>query len=156
MASQNAVVIDMGTPAPAPAVGPAATATTNSKSDTLFGPNIGVLGGGPEWTESQEKSSDVLTPEIVKGWIAKSKEVSVSVFLGAWESSSARARSLPIGVAEMYCAPGVALNSSLSIAGVFAMSLAACLCGTAFEASRTELSFCACSSSLSFLDRHSH
>ena len=95
MASQNAVVIDMGTPAPAPAVGPAATATTNSKSDTLFGPNIGVLGGGPEWTESQEKSSDVLTPEIVKGWIAKSKEVSVSVFLGAWESSSARARSPP-------------------------------------------------------------
>ncbi|PIL23552.1 hypothetical protein GSI_14865 [Ganoderma sinense ZZ0214-1] len=74
--SQNAVVVDMSTPAPAPAAAPAAaTATTSSKSDTLFGPNIGVLGGGPEWTESQEKSSDVLTPEIVKGWIAKSKEV---------------------------------------------------------------------------------
>ncbi|KAM5531539.1 hypothetical protein V8D89_014804 [Ganoderma adspersum] len=78
MASQNAVVIDMATPAPAPAAAPAATATTNSKSDTLFGPNIGVLGGGPEWTESQEKSSDVLTPEIVKGWIAKSKETHYS------------------------------------------------------------------------------
>nr|VWP00911.1 Cellulose-growth-specific protein [Ganoderma boninense] len=77
--SQNAVVIDMGTPAPAPVAAPAAaTATTNSKSDTLFGPNIGVLGGGPEWTESQEKSSDVLTPEIVKGWIAKSKETHYS------------------------------------------------------------------------------
>ena len=84
MASQNPppVVIDMGTPAPpAAAQGPgtaqAAAATPGSKgNDTLFGPNIGVLGGGPEWTESQEKSSDVLTPEIVKGWIAKSKEVS--------------------------------------------------------------------------------
>ena len=37
-----------------------------------------VLGGGPAWTESSEKSSDVLTPDIVKNWIAKSKEVSLS------------------------------------------------------------------------------
>ncbi|KAI1788674.1 hypothetical protein LXA43DRAFT_1024605 [Ganoderma leucocontextum] len=79
MASQNAVVIDMGTPAPAPAATPATTATSTPKgSDTLFGPNIGVLGGGPEWTESQEKTSDVLTPDIVKGWIAKSKETHYS------------------------------------------------------------------------------
>ncbi|EJF57371.1 hypothetical protein DICSQDRAFT_163437 [Dichomitus squalens LYAD-421 SS1] len=81
MASQNPVVIDMGTPAPAQGQGTAqaAAATAGSKgNDTLFGPNIGVLGGGPEWTESQDKSSDVLTPEIVKGWIAKSKETHYS------------------------------------------------------------------------------
>ncbi len=50
--------------------------------DTLFGPNIGVLGGGPEWAESPEKSQDVLTPEVVKGWIAKSKQVSSPVVVG--------------------------------------------------------------------------
>ena len=75
----NAVVIDMGTPA-APGAAAAAPGTTpvpdKKASDTLFGPNIGVLGGGPAWTESGEKSSDVLTPDIVKNWIAKSKEVS--------------------------------------------------------------------------------
>ena len=100
MASQNPppVVIDMGTPAPPAAQGTAqaAAATPGSKgNDTLFGPNIGVLGGGPEWTESQEKSSDVLTPEIVKGWIAKSKEVSDSVLSGLWERSFVGAPNVP-------------------------------------------------------------
>ncbi|KAH9847448.1 hypothetical protein C2E23DRAFT_848506 [Lenzites betulinus] len=77
----NAVVIDMGTPAPAAGTGAGAgtTAPPAAKAnDTLFGPNIGVLGGGPEWTESPEKSQDVLTPEIVKGWIAKSKQTHYS------------------------------------------------------------------------------
>lgn len=48
------------------------------KQDTLFGPNIGIVSGGPDWTErtSDGKLVDELTPEIVKGWIAKSKEVS--------------------------------------------------------------------------------
>ena len=47
------------------------------KHDTLFGPNIGIVSSGPEWTEaSQDKSLvDELTPDIVKGWVAKSKEV---------------------------------------------------------------------------------
>ena len=47
------------------------------KHDTLFGPNIGIVSSGPEWTEtSQDKTLvDELTPEIVKGWVAKSKEV---------------------------------------------------------------------------------
>ena len=47
------------------------------KHDTLFGPNIGLVSSGPEWTEtSQDKTLlDELTPEIVKGWVAKSKEV---------------------------------------------------------------------------------
>ena len=47
------------------------------KHDTLFGPNIGIVCSGPEWTEaSQDKTVvDELTPDIVKGWVAKSKEV---------------------------------------------------------------------------------
>lgn len=47
------------------------------KHDTLFGPNLGIVSSGPEWTErSQDKTVvDELTPEIVKGWVAKSKEV---------------------------------------------------------------------------------
>ena len=47
------------------------------KHDTLFGPNLGIVSCGPEWTEtSQDKTViDELTPEIVKGWVAKSKEV---------------------------------------------------------------------------------
>ena len=78
MAQQNPVVIDMGTPAPALGAAPTPAAPEKKGNDTLFGPNIGVLGGGPAWTESSEKSSDVLTPDIVKNWIAKSKEVSPS------------------------------------------------------------------------------
>lgn len=48
------------------------------KHDTLFGPNIGIVSSGPEWTEiSQDKTVvDELTPEIVKGWVTKSKETS--------------------------------------------------------------------------------
>ena len=51
------------------------------KHDTLFGPNIGIVSSGPEWTEiSQDKTVvDELTPEIVKGWVAKSKEVSLQL-----------------------------------------------------------------------------
>ena len=81
------IVVDMaalaapGGPTQAPS-GTSTTTTAPSKNDTLFGPNIGVLGTGPEWTERPDKSDDVLTPEIVKGWIAKSKEVSVSVPFG--------------------------------------------------------------------------
>ncbi|KAI0739062.1 hypothetical protein C8Q80DRAFT_1203747 [Daedaleopsis nitida] len=73
------VVVDMNAlAAPAStAQAPAALGST-PKNDTLFGPNIGVLGAGPAWTERAEKSEDVLTPEIVKGWIAKSKETHYS------------------------------------------------------------------------------
>lgn len=56
---------------------PKDTTKPPKKHDTLFGPNIGIVSSGPEWTEtSQDKSLvDELTPEIVKGWVAKSKEV---------------------------------------------------------------------------------
>jgi hypothetical protein len=51
------------------------------KQDTLFGPSIGLVDSGPSWTDQlprpSEKSlsQDVLTPELLKGWIEKSKEV---------------------------------------------------------------------------------
>ncbi|KAF9652616.1 hypothetical protein BDM02DRAFT_3088932, partial [Thelephora ganbajun] len=57
---------------------PKDTTKPPKKHDTLFGPNIGIVSSGPEWTEtSQDKTVvDELTPEIVKGWVAKSKETS--------------------------------------------------------------------------------
>ncbi len=51
----------------------------NQKKDTLFGPSIGVSGEGPDWCSTKVKpvkEEDELTSEIVKEWIAKSKEVS--------------------------------------------------------------------------------
>lgn len=53
------------------------------KQDALFGPNIGVVSSGPAWTDNREKKvvADELTPDVVKSWIARSKEV------GFWSSS---------------------------------------------------------------------
>jgi hypothetical protein len=68
-------------------------AAPKKKQDTLFGPNIGIVARGPEWTESREKVIDELTPEIVKGWIAKSKQVSpvsLAAFLRFLSSSLLR------------------------------------------------------------------
>lgn len=48
------------------------------KKDTLFGPSIGVSGGGPDWCSTDGKpvdGVDELTSDIVKTWITKSKEV---------------------------------------------------------------------------------
>ncbi|KAK1231435.1 hypothetical protein PQX77_005444 [Marasmius sp. AFHP31] len=46
--------------------------------ESLFGPNIGVISGGPAWTASTEKKmlKDELTMDVVKSWIEKSKEPS--------------------------------------------------------------------------------
>ena len=55
--------------------------TNNSKDkktqESLFGPNIGVVSGGPAWATATEKKvlTDELTPDIVNGWIEKSKDV---------------------------------------------------------------------------------
>jgi hypothetical protein len=57
-------------------------AVNNSKDkkvqESLFGPNIGVVSSGPAWTAASEKKvlTDELTPDIVNGWIEKSKDVS--------------------------------------------------------------------------------
>ncbi|KIP04716.1 hypothetical protein PHLGIDRAFT_75451 [Phlebiopsis gigantea 11061_1 CR5-6] len=50
------------------------SSSAKKKQDTLFGPNIGIVAKGPEWTESREKVIDELTPEIVRNWISRSKE----------------------------------------------------------------------------------
>jgi len=48
------------------------------KHETLFGPALGPVNNGPAWTNygKIENTKDELTQETVKGWIAKSKEVS--------------------------------------------------------------------------------
>lgn len=68
---QDAVVVNMGDLS----LNPDSNSSSKKKQDTLFGPNIGIVAKGPEWTESHEKAIDELTPDIVRGWIAKSKEV---------------------------------------------------------------------------------
>ena len=75
---QDAVVINMGdlNINPAEAQSPS---SSKKKQDTLFGPNIGIVARGPEWTETKEKAIDELTPDVVRGWIAKSKEVRICV-----------------------------------------------------------------------------
>jgi len=56
--------------------------TDKKKQDTLFGPSIGIVDPGPSWADHTIKQSekppiqDVLTPELVKNWVEKSKEVS--------------------------------------------------------------------------------
>jgi hypothetical protein len=74
-ANQDAVVINMGDLR----TGTNSDSTDkDKKQDSLFGPNIGVMSSGPKWTEGNEKKidDDQLTPDVVKSWIAKSKEVS--------------------------------------------------------------------------------
>ena len=87
---QEAVVITMGdlnlnnTESPA-----TSSSASKKKQDTLFGPNIGIVARGPEWTETREKAIDELTPDVVRGWIAKSKEVRCepsSVYSQRWWS----------------------------------------------------------------------
>lgn len=55
-------------------------ANTKKFGEPLFGPSIGLVSSGPGWTLSAEKKTetDELTPETVKWWIEKSKEVSLS------------------------------------------------------------------------------
>ncbi|KAF8265835.1 hypothetical protein EI94DRAFT_1779191 [Lactarius quietus] len=51
---------------------------TEKRQETLFGPNIGIVGDGPAWAQSDDAKkgtlSDHLTPEIVKRWVETSKE----------------------------------------------------------------------------------
>ncbi|KAJ3918682.1 hypothetical protein F5877DRAFT_42087 [Lentinula edodes] len=60
--------------------GPPAKDNSKEKKgpDTLFGPNIGVISGGPAWTNGTEKKvlKDELTVDVVKSWVEKSKEPS--------------------------------------------------------------------------------
>ncbi|KAF8578966.1 hypothetical protein K439DRAFT_1395053 [Ramaria rubella] len=76
----NDAVINMGDLLP-----PQTDRTQNGdkkKQDTLFGPSIGIVSPGPEWADQKPEQSekaqlqDVLTPELVKSWVEKSKEAS--------------------------------------------------------------------------------
>lgn len=73
---QDAILVNMTNAQDSQTV-PKDGAKPPKKHDTLFGPNIGIVSSGPEWTETSRDKSlvDELTPEIVKGWVAKSKEV---------------------------------------------------------------------------------
>lgn len=74
-------VINMGDLLPPPAAD-RVQPTDKKKQDTLFGPSIGIVNPGPDWAEQKieqgEKAQlqDVLTRELVKSWVEKSKEVS--------------------------------------------------------------------------------
>lgn len=57
----------------------AASASDKAKNETLFGPALGAVQPAPDWTNvkaSTKDLSDELTPEIVRSWIAKSKDPS--------------------------------------------------------------------------------
>lgn len=58
---------------------PGGVASENkSKLETLFGPALGAVQPAPDWTNvktSAKEVADELTPEIVRSWIAKSKDV---------------------------------------------------------------------------------
>lgn len=52
----------------------------SKKDDTLFGPGVGVISSGPNWAESSNQpSKDEISPEVLKSWLAKSKDASYSV-----------------------------------------------------------------------------
>jgi hypothetical protein len=53
------------------------SSTTRKTQEPLFGPNIGLVTSGPAWAVTNEKKiiADDLTPDVVKGWLDKSKQV---------------------------------------------------------------------------------
>lgn len=71
-----------------------ANAVAKKKSDTLFGPDIGIVSGGPAWTEAlrgKNLPADELTVDVVKGWIEKSRKVSYQLlYYVQYELISAR------------------------------------------------------------------
>ena len=58
---------------------------SEKRQETLFGPNIGIVGDGPAWAQSEDAKkatlSDYLTPEIVRRWVETSKEVHIFLTL---------------------------------------------------------------------------
>lgn len=67
MAQNGAVVVNV-TPA---------DNTNKKESKQLFGPDIGVVNNTPAWANSVGKNAaaDSLSADVIKSWIAKSKEV---------------------------------------------------------------------------------
>ncbi|KAG7448836.1 uncharacterized protein BT62DRAFT_1003564 [Guyanagaster necrorhizus] len=57
---------------------PPITPTGKKHPDSSFGPNIGIVCSGLAWTTNREKKvlADEFTPDVVRGWIEKSKVAS--------------------------------------------------------------------------------
>lgn len=81
---EEAIVINLNSDSAFGGGGVSSTATNSAMSSTtrktqepLFGPNIGFVTTGPSWAVTNEKKvvTDDLTPDVVKGWIEKSKQV---------------------------------------------------------------------------------
>ncbi|KAF9239891.1 hypothetical protein BU15DRAFT_87890 [Melanogaster broomeanus] len=70
-ATQDAVVINMG-------IGDDTTSRNDKKQETLFGPNIGVVNSAPQWAQymGKQPAADSLSSDVIKTWIANSKEPS--------------------------------------------------------------------------------
>ncbi|KAG1776343.1 hypothetical protein EV702DRAFT_1109954 [Suillus placidus] len=65
--TQDAVVINMDD-----------ATSKEKKQETLFGPNIGVVGSTPQWAQSiaQKAPADNVSSNIIQNWITRSKEPS--------------------------------------------------------------------------------
>ncbi|KAG1745239.1 hypothetical protein EDB19DRAFT_1693290 [Suillus lakei] len=66
--TQDAVIINMDD----------TTSKKEKKQETLFGPNIGVVGSTPQWAQSmgQKAPTDNVSSNIIQNWITRSKEPS--------------------------------------------------------------------------------
>jgi hypothetical protein len=66
--TQDAVIINMDD----------TSSKKEKKQETLFGPNIGVVGSTPQWAQSmgQKAPADNVSSNIIQNWISRSKEVS--------------------------------------------------------------------------------
>lgn len=75
-----AILINMGNIGGDGATAQPNNAKDKKTQDALFGPSIGIVSSGPSWTAATEKKvlTDELTPDVVRSWIEKSKEVSWS------------------------------------------------------------------------------
>jgi hypothetical protein len=54
---------------------PAVVNDTGKKDDTLFGPGVGIIAAGPTWADSSSTLKDEISPDVIKSWISKSKDV---------------------------------------------------------------------------------
>ncbi|KAG1760768.1 hypothetical protein EDD22DRAFT_899683 [Suillus occidentalis] len=66
--TQDAVIINMDD----------TSSKKEKKQETLFGPNIGVVGSTPQWAQSmgQKAPTDNVSSNIIQNWISRSKEPS--------------------------------------------------------------------------------
>lgn len=66
--TQDAVIINMDD----------TSSKKEKKQETLFGPNIGVVGSTPQWAQSigQKAPADNVSSNIIQNWISRSKEPS--------------------------------------------------------------------------------